>query len=166
LTFGFPRPLKEVFAKNSSLISHGWQAVQIFFESVSNPSLTADTFRGVDEVYRNHKEDLWPNIYLSRRATRTTLRAAKSSWSLSTASAHATTARHCFSCRTAVLNARHGALHSEVYRTLAQNGVAVLADSFSLRERAIGRIAEGVKIAEIDQFVDLMLEPQTKAIWN
>jgi predicted peroxiredoxin len=71
-----------------------------------------------------------------------------------------------FLVQNGVLNARHGALHSEVYRTLAQNGVAVLADSFSLRERAIGRIAEGVKIAEIDQFVDLMLEPQTKAIWN
>jgi predicted peroxiredoxin len=71
-----------------------------------------------------------------------------------------------FLVQNGVLNARRGALHSEVYRALAQNGVNVLADSFSLRERAIGQIADGVEIAGIDQLVDLMVEPQTKAIWQ
>jgi predicted peroxiredoxin len=49
---------------------------------------------------------------------------------------------------------------------LAREGVAVLADEFSLRERGIdtGRLAEGVEAAPLDVVVDQLAEGR-KAIW-
>ena len=51
--------------------------------------------------------------------------------------------------------------------TLAGAGVTVLADRFSLRERAIAddALAEGVSAAELDVVVDA-LAGGAKAIWN
>ncbi|MBI4290744.1 MAG: sulfur reduction protein DsrE [Betaproteobacteria bacterium] len=71
-----------------------------------------------------------------------------------------------FLVQNGVLAARDGALHSERYGDLARSGVNVLADSFSLRERAIGTVADGVRQAEIDNLVDLLMEPGTKAVWH
>ena len=68
-----------------------------------------------------------------------------------------------FLVQNGVLAARHGALHGERLRTLAQAGVSVLADAFSLRERAIERAVDGVKSAEIDELVRLLLAPGTNA---
>jgi sulfur relay (sulfurtransferase) complex TusBCD TusD component (DsrE family) len=50
---------------------------------------------------------------------------------------------------------------------LAQEGVAVLADSFSLRERGIAsdRLAAGIQSAQLDVIVDHMAEGR-KVIWN
>ena len=68
-----------------------------------------------------------------------------------------------------VLPARKGAANSsvEALRKSAPN-VTVLADDFSLKERAIGadRLEDGVTAASIDQLVDLLAEPATKAIWH
>lgn len=71
-----------------------------------------------------------------------------------------------FLIQNGVLAARDDAQHSERYRELAKAGVSVLADSFSLRERAIDRVVDGVKSAEIESLVGLLLEPGTKAIWH
>ncbi len=71
-----------------------------------------------------------------------------------------------FLIQNGVLATRDGARHSERYRDLARAGVSVLADSFSLRERAIDRVVDGVKPAEIERLVGLLLEPGTKAIWH
>lgn len=71
-----------------------------------------------------------------------------------------------FLIQNGVLPARRGALHGELYQGLVRSGVSVLADAFSLRERAIADLADGVKAAEIDEFVDKLLEPGTKAIWH
>lgn len=65
-----------------------------------------------------------------------------------------------------VLGARAGAQHSGLYQRLAQAGVAVIADSFSLRERAIGKVAAGVTVSDMNQLVDLLVEPGTKALWH
>lgn len=50
---------------------------------------------------------------------------------------------------------------------LSGAGIDVLADSFSLRERGIesGRLAEGVRAAELDVIVDHMAEGR-KVLWN
>jgi hypothetical protein len=50
---------------------------------------------------------------------------------------------------------------------LAKEGVEVLADDFSLRERGIvaGRLASGVKSAPIDVVVDQLADGR-KTIWH
>lgn len=70
-----------------------------------------------------------------------------------------------FLIQNGVLATRQGAEHGERYRDLAQNGVAVLADSFSLRERAIDRIVEGVEPAEIERLLEL-LDDGSKVMWH
>ncbi len=55
---------------------------------------------------------------------------------------------------------------SDALAGLARAGVVVLADDFSLKERGIpgSRLAEGVKIATLDQAVDQWAEGR-KALW-
>jgi hypothetical protein len=68
-----------------------------------------------------------------------------------------------------VLPARKGAANSPV-ATLRQQApsVSILADDFSLRERAIPAdgLAAGVNVAPIDRLVDLLAQADTKAIWH
>jgi sulfur transfer complex TusBCD TusB component (DsrH family) len=71
-----------------------------------------------------------------------------------------------FLVQNGVLPARKGAKYSDVITKLIQNKVQVLADGFSLKERAISNLADGVQVADIDRLVDLLLEPGTKAIWH
>jgi len=51
---------------------------------------------------------------------------------------------------------------------LAQAGVILLADDFSLRERGIKteELAQGIAEAGIDRLVDAIAQAQTKAIWH
>jgi sulfur relay (sulfurtransferase) DsrF/TusC family protein len=71
-----------------------------------------------------------------------------------------------FLVQNGVVGARQGARHNDRYQRLAQAGVPVLADAFSLRERAVGKLADGIKVANIDRLVDLLVEPDIKAIWR
>lgn len=71
-----------------------------------------------------------------------------------------------FLLQNGVLPARKGSKHSNVIADLIRSKVKVLADGFSLRERAIGRLADGVEMADMDRLVDLLLQPGTKAIWH
>jgi predicted peroxiredoxin len=66
-----------------------------------------------------------------------------------------------------VFASRAGARGAELPR-LAQAGVTVLADDFSLRERGIeaDELASGVREASIDTLVDLIMRPGTKAVWH
>jgi hypothetical protein len=65
-----------------------------------------------------------------------------------------------------VLCARQSSVSAELSK-LAEAGVAVLADSFSLRERGIAasRLAAGIQPTELDVIVDHMAEGR-KVIWN
>ena len=51
---------------------------------------------------------------------------------------------------------------------LAEGGVTVLADDFSLRERGIEptELRAGVQPASIDALVDLIVRPDTKTLWH
>ena len=71
-----------------------------------------------------------------------------------------------FLVQNGVLAARKGE-KADLVAKLAQAGVEVLADEFSLRERAIGtdRRVAGVKPAAIDVVVD-HLEDGRKALWH
>ena len=71
-----------------------------------------------------------------------------------------------FLAQNAVLATREGAGYGAVYTNLAQSGVAVLADSFALRERAVDRLVEGVQPAEIDKLVELLVQGGVKAMWH
>jgi predicted peroxiredoxin len=53
-------------------------------------------------------------------------------------------------------------------RRLAQAGVILLADDFSLRERGIKteELAQSIAEAGIDRLVDAIAQAQTKAIWH
>ena len=74
-----------------------------------------------------------------------------------------------FLVQNGVLPARKGAGGNPIatLRSAAPQ-VRVLADDFSLRERAItqDKLADGVSQASIDELVDLLVEPGTKAIWH
>lgn len=71
-----------------------------------------------------------------------------------------------FLVQNGVLCARQSNASAELSK-LAQDGVAVLADSFSLRERGIApdRLAAGIQPAELDIVVDHMAEGR-RVIWN
>ena len=55
--------------------------------------------------------------------------------------------------------------HSAALTALCQSGVKVLADDFSLRERGISKLAEGVLAAPIDVIVD-HLAAGHKTLWH
>lgn len=51
---------------------------------------------------------------------------------------------------------------------LAEEGIALLADSFSLRERGIetSELGAGIEQSDIDALVDMLAERGAKAIWH
>jgi hypothetical protein len=69
-----------------------------------------------------------------------------------------------FLAQNGVLSARPSA-HSAALSALAQGGVKVLADEFSLQERGIAKLAEGVTAAPIDVVVD-HLAAGHKTLWH
>ena len=69
-----------------------------------------------------------------------------------------------FLTQNAVLAARPSA-HSAKLDALARSGVTVLADDFSLQERGIAKLAEGVAAAAIDVVVD-QLAAGHKTLWH
>ena len=69
-----------------------------------------------------------------------------------------------FLAQNGVLSARPSA-HSAALSALAQSGVTVLADDFSLQERGIAKLAEGVAAASIDVVVD-RLAAGDKTLWH
>lgn len=72
-----------------------------------------------------------------------------------------------FLVQNGVLAARKQARKTQLPQLL-ESGVSVLADDFSLRERAIhpDEYPNGIKTASIDQLVDLLVQENTKAIWH
>jgi sulfur relay protein TusB/DsrH len=71
-----------------------------------------------------------------------------------------------FLLQNGVLPARKGSKHNEIISKLIQSKVKVFADGFSLRERAIRNLLDGVEVADMDRLVDLLLEPGTKTTWH
>ena len=69
-----------------------------------------------------------------------------------------------FLAQNGVLSARPSA-HSAALSGLARSGVTVLADDFSLQERGIAKLAEGVNPAPIDVVVD-HLAAGHKTLWH
>ncbi|MEK6335636.1 MAG: DsrE family protein [Acidobacteriota bacterium] len=69
-----------------------------------------------------------------------------------------------FLAQNGVLSARPSA-HSAALSALVRSGVTVLADDFSLQERGIANLAEGVKPAPIDVVVD-HLAAGHKTLWH
>jgi predicted peroxiredoxin len=71
-----------------------------------------------------------------------------------------------FLIQNGVLPARHGA-RSAPLAVLAANGVEVLADDFSLRERGISanRLVPGIKAAPLDTIVDRLADG-CRALWH
>jgi len=69
-----------------------------------------------------------------------------------------------FLAQNGVLSARPSA-HSDALSALVRSGVTVLADDFSLQERGIARLAEGVTAAPIDVVVD-HLAAGHKTLWH
>jgi intracellular sulfur oxidation DsrE/DsrF family protein len=65
-----------------------------------------------------------------------------------------------------VLPARPG-IHSAALEALADSGVEILADDFSLRERGIAAdgLAPGVRAAALDVVIDQLADGR-KAIWH
>ena len=69
-----------------------------------------------------------------------------------------------FLAQNGVLSARPSA-HSAALSALAESGVTVLADDFSLQERGIAKLAEGVAAAPIDVVVDCLAAGH-KTLWH
>jgi hypothetical protein len=71
-----------------------------------------------------------------------------------------------FLVQNGVFPLRSGSKHSDSIGALLKNKVKVLADDFSLKERAIKKPLDGIEVTDIGRVVDLLLEPGTKAIWH
>jgi sulfur relay (sulfurtransferase) DsrF/TusC family protein len=71
-----------------------------------------------------------------------------------------------FLVQNGVLPLRRGAKHNETFAKLIQGKVKVLADGFSLKERGVNKLVDGVETSDIDRLVDLLLEPGIKAMWH
>ena len=58
--------------------------------------------------------------------------------------------------------------HDSTLKRLAQAGVKVLADEFSLLERGIqsSELIQGIQQSAIESLVDLLVQENTKAIWH
>jgi sulfur transfer complex TusBCD TusB component (DsrH family) len=69
-----------------------------------------------------------------------------------------------FLVQNGVLAARPSA-HSAALSALGQSGVKIFADDFSLRERGISKLAEGIVAASIDVIVD-HLAAGHKTLWH
>ena len=69
-----------------------------------------------------------------------------------------------FLVQNGVLAARPS-IHSAKLDALARSGVTVLADDFSLQERGIAKLAEGVAAAAIEVVVD-QLAAGHKTLWH
>ena len=72
-----------------------------------------------------------------------------------------------FLLQNGVLAARQTARNS-VLANLAEGGVKILADDFSLRERGIEKaeLASGIQLSNMDTLVDSLVQNDTKAIWH
>lgn len=72
-----------------------------------------------------------------------------------------------FLVQNGVLAARKQARRTHLPQLL-ESGVTVLADDFSLRERAIqsDECQNAMKSASIDQLVELLVQENTKAVWH
>lgn len=53
-------------------------------------------------------------------------------------------------------------------RDADKHGFTLLADGVALRERGIGggRVAKGVRVSDMDELVDLLMERSDKVIWH
>jgi sulfur relay (sulfurtransferase) complex TusBCD TusD component (DsrE family) len=71
-----------------------------------------------------------------------------------------------FLVQNGVLAARAGSKHATQWQEAARSGIAVLADAFSLRERAVAQVAEGVRGCELSTLVALLLTPGVKVVWH
>ena len=74
-----------------------------------------------------------------------------------------------FLVQNGVLMARKGITNDAVARLRsAAPAVKILADDFSLRERAISsdKLADGVTSAGVDDLVDMLAQPGVKAVWH
>ena|SRR5689334_2595206 len=69
-----------------------------------------------------------------------------------------------FLAQNGVLSARP-CMHSTALSALSKSGVTVLADDFSLKERGIAKLAEGIAAAPIDVVVD-HLAAGDKVLWH
>ena len=72
-----------------------------------------------------------------------------------------------FLLQNGVLATRQNGRESTLSR-MAQAGVRILADDFSLRERGIqnGELASGIQQSNIETLVDALVQENTKAIWH
>ncbi len=66
----------------------------------------------------------------------------------------------------AVLGLRKGSSCEALFGHLRQKKVTLLADGFSLRERAIGATVDGVTAIEMKDFIPLLFTDGTKVIWH
>jgi len=71
-----------------------------------------------------------------------------------------------FLIQNGVLPTRNGSRYASRFADLARNGVTVLADDFSLRERAVKHLTDGVTPTSVDALVKLALTDGTKTIWH
>jgi len=71
-----------------------------------------------------------------------------------------------FLIQNGVLPARKDSIYADRLTELVENGVTVLADDFSLRERAVRRLTEGVQPSTVDALVTLALTEGTKTLWH
>lgn len=71
-----------------------------------------------------------------------------------------------FFVQNGVLPLRRGAKYNDRISGLIGRKVRLLADRFSLKERGISQVVDGVEVADIDRLVDLLLEPGVKAVWH
>src|SRR5262249_8137551 len=71
-----------------------------------------------------------------------------------------------FLIQNGVLPARRGSHYAGRLAELRQDKVQVLADDFSLKERAVRHLVDGIKPASIAELVDLVLREGTKTIWH
>ena len=73
-----------------------------------------------------------------------------------------------FLVQNGVLVARAGAAGGTLQKLAGEARITVLADEFSLRERGIWpeKLAGGVNYGSMDQFVDLLMADDVKAVWH
>lgn len=65
-----------------------------------------------------------------------------------------------------VMPARKGSTFQHGLTMFKHANVKILADRYSLQERAITEIGDDIEPTDMDHLVDVLMEPHTKAFWH
>ena len=71
-----------------------------------------------------------------------------------------------FLVQNGVLGARRGSRLASHADFLGRQKVSVLADDYSLKERAVANVTDGVRRSSVEELVQIIMDQPTRVLWH